>query len=218
MIPDGVRISDLRSLVGAHSKVVLEIGANDGTDSMRLAKAFRSAVVHCFEPEPRVLAELRLKAARSRQLVVHPTAVCAIDSPVDFYQSSGAPEGREAEFLNGWHLSGSIRPPLDHLEIHPWCTFDSVIRVEGCRLDTWAAEHQLESVDLIWADVQGAEVDLIEGGRQTLESTRFFYTEFDDRELYEGQLGLPELRKLLPNWEVAERYRHNVLLRNTNFR
>jgi hypothetical protein len=70
-------------------------------------------------------------------------------------------------------------------------------------------------IDLIWADVQGAEGDLIRGGTRTLASTRFFYTEFDDKELYVGQLTLPTLLGLLPDWAIVSKYHNNVLLRNT---
>ncbi|MEN9248224.1 MAG: hypothetical protein Q6L50_08560 [Gloeomargarita sp. GMQP_bins_120] len=37
--------------------------------------------------------------------------------------------------------------------------------------------------DFIWADVQGAEVDLIQGGLQALANTRYFYTEYANTEL-----------------------------------
>ena len=70
------------------------------------------------------------------------------------------------------------------------------------------------AIDLIWADVQGAEGDLIEGGRQALARTRYFYTEYDDQELYEGQIPLAKLLSLLPEFEIVPRYRWDVLLRN----
>ena len=62
--------------------------------------------------------------------------------------------------------------------------------------------------------MQGAEGDLIKGGRETLANTRYFYTEYNNRELYEGQLGLRELLSLLPDFDVVQRYPHDVLLRN----
>lgn len=85
------------------------------------------------------------------------------------------------------------------------------------RLDTWAADEGVDSVDFIWADVQGAEIDLINGGRVTLSNTRYLYTEYSNRELYEGQVGLKTLLKSLPEFEVVHRFAHDVLLRNRRF-
>ena len=42
------------------------------------------------------------------------------------------------------------------------------------------------AIDLIWADVQGAEADLIEGGTEALRRTRYFYTEYNNQELIRG--------------------------------
>lgn len=210
---NGISMESLRRAVGEEATVILEIGANDGQDSLRLAGAFPSATVHCFEPDPRALALLRRNALGDR-IRVYPIAISAADGAVEFFQSSGAPIGQEAEFPDGWHLSGSIRQPLLHLDTHPWCRFDSTIKVESLRLDTWSVQEGIDSVDLIWADIQGAEADLIRGGARALSATRYLYTEFDERELYAGQLGLAGLLELLPGWEVENMYEFDVLLRN----
>lgn len=62
-------------------------------------------------------------------------------------------------------------------------------------------------------DVQGAEQDVIEGGRRALSRTRFVYTEYSNEQLYEGQLSLRELLKILPEFRIVKRYPHDILLR-----
>lgn len=211
---EALDLAHLQSLLGGNVTVMLEIGANDGHDTQRLLDAFPTAAMHCFEPDPRAYALLCDRIV-SERATIYPVAISAADGPIEFFQSSGAPPGREEEFPNGWHLSGSIRKPKLHLEQHPWCDFDTSIDVEGFSLDTWSAQHGIHAIDFIWADVQGAEADLVRGGTRTLGNTRFLYTEFDNAELYEGQLPLDALLELLPNWEIESRYKHDVLLRNT---
>jgi hypothetical protein len=80
------------------------------------------------------------------------------------------------------------------------------------------AEQAVDSIDFIWADVQGAEVDLINGGRATLSNTRYFYTEYSNRELYAGHIDLKTLLKSLPEFEVVHRYETDMLLRNRGIR
>lgn len=212
--PDSLDLDYLKSLLGGRAKVILEIGANDSTDTRRLLDAFPTAVMHCFEPEPRAYA-LWCELIVSDRATIYPFAIGAVDGPVEFHQSSGAPPGREEEFPDGWHYSGSIRKPKAHLDQHPWCLFDSTIEVEGFSLDSWSEQHGIGVVDFIWADVQGAEGDLVRGGMRTLSNTRFLYTEFDNEELYEGQLPLDAILQLLPKWRVERTYKHDVLLRNT---
>ncbi len=59
-----------------------------------------------------------------------------------------------------------------------------------------------------------AENLFIRGGQEALGKTRYLYTEYSNRELYEGQVNLPQLLALLPDYEVVARYPGDVLLRN----
>lgn len=65
--------------------------------------------------------------------------------------------------------------------------------------------------------MQGAEIDLVEGGLRTLANTELFYTEISDVELYEGQITLAGLLEGLPGWSAVQRYPNDVLLRNERF-
>lgn len=211
---------DLASIpkrLGHQPTVVLEIGANNGNDSVRLLEAFPSAALHCFEPDPRAIALLEPRLSGTRASL-HRFAVGATDGTLTFHQSSGAPPGREDAYPEGWHYSGSIREPKVHLTEFPWCRFDSEITVDSTTLDSWAKHNGVDHVDFIWADVQGAERDLIEGGRELLARTRLLYTEYCNRELYEGQATLPQLLKMLPGWRVVHKYEWDVLLENTALR
>lgn len=131
--------------------------------------------------------------------------------------SNGTPSPEVAAQLpNGWDLSGSLRKPTGHLEALPWCTFDDVITVRTQTLDTWCGNEGVSAIDFIWADMQGAEVDLIRGGRESLARTRFLYMEYSDHELYEGQPSLRTLLSLLPDFKVLHRFSGDVLLANTS--
>ena len=67
---------------------------------------------------------------------------------------------------------------------------------------------------LLWADLQGAEPDMIRGGQKILARTRFLYAEVPEREEYDGQLPLDQIMHLLPSWTVEMRWPGDVLLRN----
>ena len=72
-----------------------------------------------------------------------------------------------------------------------------------------------EIVDFIWADLQGAEGDLVAGGQATLAKTRYLYAEYSNEEWYEGQPTLQQLMDMLPNFAILHRFTIEVLLKNT---
>lgn len=210
-------LNELPGLLRKDNPTILDIGCNDGSQSLQFLKLFKDAKVYAFEPDPRAQDRFRHNVKDNR-VKLFEMAVSSIDGETDFHMSNGAPSPDWKErSQRGWDLSGSIRNPKKHLNLYPWCTFDRTIKVQTKRLDTWCDEEGVQAIDFIWADVQGAEVDLIEGGKESLHKTRYFYTEYSNLELYEGQVNLRVMLKLLPDFKVLYRFRSDVLLKNKRY-
>lgn len=207
----------LQDTVGHDAAMILEIGAHHGTHTGMLLGIFPKACVHAFEPDPRAI-EVHRRCVTDRRATLHELAIGAENGRATFHVSSGLPpdasDTTRRTYPKGWDQSGSLRAPKRHTERYPWVKFVRTIRVDVRTLDTFASKHRIGSVDLIWADMQGAEGDLARGGAVTLARTRFVYCEYSDDELYEGEPTLAGLLELLPGFEVVRRYRHDVLLRN----
>jgi FkbM family methyltransferase len=202
---------DIARLIDRPDPTILEIGCNDGSDTLKFLQAMPKAKLFCFEPDPRAIARFKTTLGPKLPAVqLFEIALSERTGQIDFHMS----DGMTAEYPQGYDRSGSIRRPAEHLERHPWVTFERTIKVNTCRLDDWADENNVSHVDFIWMDVQGAEGDVIIGAPHTLQATRFLYTEYNDRELYEGQLPLKALLALLPSFELVTRYSDDVLLKN----
>jgi 2-O-methyltransferase len=199
----------LIGLLARDDPVILDIGSNDGAHTRWFLDLFPRARVFSFEPDPRARKRYASNVVSDRA-VLFDLAISDRDGLIEFYVSSGS----LGDVSDDWDQSGSIREPKQHLKIWPSIKFEETIKVNTRRLDTWAAEQAVDSIDFIWADVQGAEVDLIKGGRVALSKTRYFYTEYNNTELYAGQIDLKTLLKALPEFEVVHRYSDDVLLRN----
>ncbi len=192
--------------------VILECGANTGSDTSRFLQRWPTARVWCFEPEPRAVAQWRATITSDRARLFE-VALAEHDGETVFFRSSGtSPFGPDD--ADPWDKSGSIRRPTGHRERWPWVAFEEEITVPTRSLDSWATEHGIGAVDLVWADVQGAEGDLVRGGQETLARTRYLYTEIGTTEYYEGQVTLDGLLGLLPGWRVVRRFPGDVLLVN----
>jgi 2-O-methyltransferase len=207
-------LNGLPRLLGRDDPVILDVGCNDGSHTLEFLRLFGNARVYAFEPDPRALASFRgrVKDARAK---LFDLAISDEDGVAEFHVSDGVPPAEWKDLRpTGWDLSGSIKRPKEHLAENPWCEFKETISVKTKRLDTWCSEEGIDSIDFVWADVQGAEENLIRGGTEALRRTRYFYTEYSDRELYEGQIGLREIRNLLPDFDVLYRFSNDVLLKN----
>ncbi len=202
-------IRKLRELTGEPA-LVLELGCNDGQHSRLFLEEYQGLQLHCFEPDPRPRERFPMKVDDKR-CTLWPFAIAAADGEVSFHPSGG--QNRNS-WLPDWDLSGSIRKPTGHLQFSSWVTFKDPIKVPARSLDSWTREQELQRIDLIWADLQGAEVDMIEGGTRTMKMTRYLFTECYEKPLYEGQINLQGILNRLKNFELVWREKDDVLLRN----
>ena len=198
-------------LVSKPDPTILEIGCNDGTNTLWFLEIFDFPKIFCFEPDPRAASRFKHKIGSRPEVSLYEFAMSNKDGKETFHMSSGEENETMPE---GWDYSGSIRKPKNHLKVHPWCKFEKSIIVKTKTLDTWCKEKGIGRIDFIWMDVQGAEIDVIRGGRNALKNTRYLYTEYSNKELYEGQLALKQLLKELSEFEVVVRYPDDILLKN----
>lgn len=202
----------LRKLLQKNNPVILEIGTSTGEDTLAFLREFSHIQLYCFEPDPRCV-EIHKSKVNDPRCQLYEIAISDVDGEAEFYQSRGSYEGFSE--YSDWLQSSSLKTPKNHLKVHPWCKFEDKIRVQTRRLDSWFEENQIAEIDFIWADVQGAEENLIKGAFKTLSHTKYFYTEYEDDELYEGQITLEQINTLLPNFKAIGYFGNNVLFKNT---
>jgi 2-O-methyltransferase len=199
--------------------LILDIGANNGATTAQFLHAFPKSTIFAFEPDVRAIRKFKNRIKDDPRVQLFEIAIGSHDHEAEFYVSSGTPPNASpqviAEYVEGFDQSGSLRAPKSHKQVWPWVKFESKVKVPVRGLDGWAAKHGIGRVDLIWADVQGAEGDLAAGAKSTLANTRFFYTEYSDTEWYEGQATLRQLIEMLDKFVIVRRFGMDVLFKNT---
>src|SRR5918994_1153850 len=65
--------------------------------------------------------------------------------------------------------------------------FERTILVETMRLDRFCDAHSIERIDLVYLDVQGAELMVLRGAGDYLTRIGAVWLEVGARELYDGQ-------------------------------
>jgi 2-O-methyltransferase len=209
--PGALTAAEIRHLVGKDDPRIVEVGANCGQTTVELLRAMPGATIYAFEPDPRAIAKFRA-AIPNGNVHLYECAIGAVSGTINFHQSSGAEH--LADYREGWDQSGSIRRPNTHLQVWPWVKFEKTITVPITTLDAWSQQHDVGTTDFIWADVQGAESDLVEGATQLLKSSRYLYTEYSNDEWYDGQITLGALQKKLPDFDLVRRYSMDALFKN----
>jgi len=105
-------------------------------------------------------------------------------------------------------MSSSILKPQKHLEQYPQIVFDTEEIVEMVRLDDFLSEK--ENYNFLTIDVQGYELEVLKGSRETLTSISGILTEVNRDELYENCaqveqlddfLNLYDFHRVETNWE-----------------
>lgn len=216
-------MAELKSLLMREDPTILELGAHNGSTTRQFLKAFGSAFVHCFECDPRPLKSLKrpLKKRKvKKRAFLYELAVSDSCGEHVFFQSGGHPS---PDAKTDWDCSSSLLEPTGHLEHIPWCTFEKHIYVKTISLDSWYSERENclpELFDLIWADLQGAEHLMIQGGKTVLDRTKYLFCEYYNTPMYAGQRNMEELFDMLgANWQPLANYEgYNFLAVNTNLR
>ncbi|MCE9591744.1 MAG: FkbM family methyltransferase [Planctomycetes bacterium] len=188
LVPDAfddlVRISRLIKPVA-----VLDIGAHVGETVAELASRMPETPVYAFEPTPASLEQLRKRAAPLPRVTVHPVAIADHAGKISFFINEGSQTNSLLDNAEGnkKFLGGVTR----HV---------GKIEVEATTLDAWAAKNVPTGDLVVKVDVQGAELQVIAGGREVLGSrVAVFYTEVSLTQLYQGKSNLFTIHEALTN-------------------
>jgi FkbM family methyltransferase len=154
-------------------KYVVDVGANTGLWSRHFLNCVRPLKLISFEPIPSVFAQLK------QLLQPHPFAEARCIA-------AGNLQGTRTFFVTKDTTGASLLPPSSEMNDLVKGNWDVEEEIK-CEADT--LDHQLKDlprVDLLKIDVQGAEVEVLEGASDILKKTHFLLIEFNYMNQYDG--------------------------------
>lgn len=211
-------------LRGKYQVTVIECGMCDGFHSDLMLQIIKDTdrpyIFHGFEPNKELHQHIQnnLKGHLMHNngvIGIFPHAIGAEVGEMSFYKSGGV-ELKDGRPVDWYYGSSSIKKPKLIKDDYPTMTFEEE-KVFVTTLDHHCSQHKIGLIDFIWSDIQGAEVDMIQGGKETFKNVRYLYTEYLNKEHYEGQVGLGDILKLLPDFTIIEDYNGDILLKNMNY-
>lgn len=152
-------------------KTVFDIGSLNGIESVKFTEKLESANVYTFEPNEESYNNVLISTEDNQRITVSKLAVSDFNGKSDFYityDNMGGSSLLEPMLLNktGWN---NVKTEADVV-----------------RLDDWCSNNKIESIDLMWMDTQGSELNIFKGMGDILNTVKGIYVESSNIPYYHG--------------------------------
>ena len=160
-------------------EVIFDLGSRDGCEAVALSRVYPNAKVYAFECNPNMQPVMDMVVNDEPNVTWVNKAVSNYTGNIKFNVIAESNEEYNPGASSILHLTEEARSAEKDPVI--WET-----DVESVRLDDWMKDNSIPKVDLIWMDLQGAEVIAMEGLGDSLSNVKAIHTEVELREYYKG--------------------------------
>ncbi|MCL4391830.1 FkbM family methyltransferase [Patescibacteria group bacterium] len=171
-------------LLGRKIQTVFEMGANDCNDTVGFSKLLPGAEIYAFECNSTVLPKDREVVGGLKNVTLVEKAVSDREGMLEFFPTTNGNTGASSLFKE----SASYN-------IEKYNQIKTV--VESTTIAHFAAQEGIDGVDLLWMDMQGAELVALKGAGKFLSRVKIIHAEAEFREIYEGQPLFGAVKKYL---------------------
>jgi FkbM family methyltransferase len=166
-----------------HIQTVVEVGARDCTETLAFARAFPDARIYAFECNPATLPLCHAAVDHVSNITLVPFAVSDRAGQVDFFAID--PERTSTTWEDGNPGASSLFEASGKYPVEDYA--QRRVTVDATTLDTFVENEGVGAIDLLWMDIQGAELAALRGFSKALRSTTAIHTEAEFFEIYKGQ-------------------------------
>jgi FkbM family methyltransferase len=131
---------------------IVDAGGSTGLFALASAIRFPEAKIDVFEPSPRQQTMIRRNASKN-----------SVTERIQVYPLGLWNEPARLAF----RTHGSISSLQKVTMMDPAMPFEETVEV--VTLDAWAAKEKIEALDLIKMDIEGAEIEALEGAKESLK-------------------------------------------------
>jgi FkbM family methyltransferase len=146
-------------------KTIIELGARGGDEAVALAEHYTNAIVHTFECNPNILDRTKSTIKANSRVILHEIAVSDVEEDIDFYPINDVNPGASSFFK-----------PVDGT-LGSDCVLLDPVKLKTKRLDSYLEQKNINSVDLICADIQGYEIKAFTGMGDLFKQVTYIISE-----------------------------------------
>lgn len=182
-----------RALDARAIRTIVEVGARDCRETLGFHALFPQAAVFAFECNPATLPQCRAAVRGLTNVTLIEKAVADKSGPVSFFAIDQ--EQTKTGIAAGNPGASSLLHASGSYELETYVQRE--IAVTATTLAEFLAERKLAGIDLLWMDIQGAELMALQGLGSRLADVAMIHLETEFVEIYRGQPLFPELRDFL---------------------
>lgn len=174
--------------------VIFDIGSRDCMQSIEFYNKFPNSKIYAFECNPNTLDLCRKNILPYKdRITLIEGAVCHYDGNITFYPIN------QKKTRTSWKDGnpGASSLFLANGKYTPETYVQDKITTNCSRLDTIIKNYNIPRVDIIWMDLQGAELLALKGLGDFLNNVNYIHTEVTYKEMYTGQVLFKELNNFL---------------------
>jgi FkbM family methyltransferase len=175
-------------LIRKDIKVIVECGARDCEDTLKMFDIFPNAEIYTFECNPNTLPLCCKNIKDKSRIHLIENALSNVTGFISFYPINK--EKTRTTWEDGNQGASSIFKASGKYPIENYVQDE--ITVQSYRLDSFNIIP-----DLLWLDAQGAELSILQGLGSKLKDVKFIQTEVEMQEIYEGQPLFPDVLNFL---------------------
>lgn len=165
----------------------VQVGAHIGQEVKIFKNLNNKANIYLFEPQEELFQKLKLKYENDKYVALYNYALGDSKQTQTMYKD-----------INNDSQSSSILKPKDHLKYHSYIEFEKdnkeTIYVET--LDSF----NIDNANVLCIDVQGYELNVLKGSKNSLNNVEALVVEINRKELYEGCPHVNEIDKFLKDF------------------
>lgn len=173
-----------RDLVKKKSPILFDVGANQGQSIDRFRKIFPNVITHSFEPTPKLVKILEEKYSDENTKIL-PFAVSdkLANVSLNVYDTIEEGVGNSLHNLNKEYPAKFLRKE----------------KIRSITLDSYAKEAKITEIDILKIDVQGHEIQVLNGAKKLLSenSIKIIELEMMFDNTYDVNVPFYEIEKIL---------------------
>ena len=195
--------------------VIFDVGSLHCLESIELSKVYKNARIYAFEANPDSYKVCLENTKDYDNITVINKAINDHDGTCVF--NAIDPEKTETPWFDGNRGASSLfksNGAYNHIEKY----VQKEIEVPCIQLETFCEENNIDHIDLIWMDLQGAELIALKSmGRELMSTVKVIHTELEMTPIYKDQCLFEDVNQFLKNYNFYKAEGNNAMQYGQNF-